>query len=226
MMWVVLGPAEGEKGGEGQGCVYNVNTVKATDMKGRGERESGAPPGPMYPLPTNSSPGLLQAENTRYNWAQCTEKTCSAKSLEFVVVWHNWCSSNTHWFLTLTWPIHMFSNSYYKYILQFYFCTTSIQAYLKWSYTEQIQSIYACICVYVSMCPYADALIVHPCAIILCHCTLLKYISLEIIFLFIVIGVYCKHILCICYLIAYFILLLPHSENISFLFLHIKGLLL
>ena len=32
----VCGGASGGGLGEGQGCVYNVNTVKATDTKGRG----------------------------------------------------------------------------------------------------------------------------------------------------------------------------------------------
>lgn len=35
------------KGGEGQGSVYNVNTVKAIETKGRGGRESRAPSGPI-----------------------------------------------------------------------------------------------------------------------------------------------------------------------------------
>lgn len=48
-VWCVR--ASGGGLGEGQGCVCNVNTVKATDTKGRGgRRERRAPSGPMYPL--------------------------------------------------------------------------------------------------------------------------------------------------------------------------------
>lgn len=58
---VCVGPAEGVLG-EGQGCVYNVNTVKATDTNGRG-KERRAPSGAVYPLRTGLSLLLLQSEN-------------------------------------------------------------------------------------------------------------------------------------------------------------------
>lgn len=53
--------------GEGQGCVYNVNTVMATDSKGRRGRERRAPSGPVYPLSNDGSSVLLQTENKRLN---------------------------------------------------------------------------------------------------------------------------------------------------------------
>lgn len=40
---VVVGQAEGGLG-EGQGCVYNVNTVKTTNTKGRGKERGGPHP--------------------------------------------------------------------------------------------------------------------------------------------------------------------------------------
>ncbi len=40
------GQWRGGRLGEGQGCVYNVNTVKATDTKGRGKERGGPHPVP------------------------------------------------------------------------------------------------------------------------------------------------------------------------------------
>lgn len=54
-MMVCVGPEGAGGPGEGQGCVYNVNMVKATDMKGRGRERGGPHPVPyilfqLFPL--------------------------------------------------------------------------------------------------------------------------------------------------------------------------------
>lgn len=55
---------------EGQGCVYNVNTVEETNKKGREERETRAPSGSIHPQ-TNRPLLLRQPNNKGFTLGLC-----------------------------------------------------------------------------------------------------------------------------------------------------------